>query len=237
MSAEFNRAAPVWDASTYDAPRRRLVPDFDLFYRTAAELAAGGAPPDARILDLGAGTGLLSAAVRRVLPGARLTLMDASAPMLDVARHRIGDHARFVVADLSGPLPGGPFDAIVSALAIHHLSHLDKQELFGRVLGRLKAGGVFVNAEQVNWPTPWHTQQYAAAHEREARYLGTDDTEWAEAQDRMRHDQCATLDDQFDWLRAAGFERIDVAFKRHRFAVYAGYSPSPRTPLGPASGP
>ena len=226
MRAGFDDAAPVWDASTYDAPRRRLVPDFDLFYGTAADLAAAGAPADARILDLGAGTGLLSAAVRRVLPGARLTLMDASAPMLDVARRRIGDDALYVVANLAGPLPGGPYHAVVSALAIHHLSHPDKQDLFARVLGRLDPGGAFVNAEQVDGPTPWHSEQYAAAHERDARRLGSDDTEWAAAQDRMRHDRCAPLDDQLDWLLAAGFERIDVAFKRHRFAVYAGYSPT-----------
>lgn len=98
MKAGLDDAAPLWDASNYEAPRRRLVPDFDLFYGTAADLAAIVAPPDARILDRGAGTGLLSAAIRHVLPGARLTLMDASAPMLDIARHRIGDHARYVVA-------------------------------------------------------------------------------------------------------------------------------------------
>jgi len=45
----------------------------------------------------------------------------------------------------------------------------------------------------------------------------------------MRHDRCATLDDQLDWLRAAGFERVDVAFKRHRFAVYARHCPFPRS--------
>lgn len=223
MSARFGDATAIWDPPTYDAPRRRLVPDFDLFYGTAAELAAAGAPSDARILDLGAGTGLLSAAIRRVLPEAQLTLMDNSEPMLAVARRRIGETARFVVADLAGSLPEGAYRAVVSALAIHHLPHHQKQNLFARILARLEPGGVFVNAEQVAGPTDWHTEQYAIAHERDARRLGADDSEWTDAEERMRHDHCATLDDQLNWLSTAGFERVDLVFKRYRFAVYAGY--------------
>jgi hypothetical protein len=37
------------------------------------------------------------------------------------------------LADLRDPFPDGPFDAVVSALAIHHLGDDDKRELFRRV--------------------------------------------------------------------------------------------------------
>ena len=145
--------------------------------------------------------------------------------MLDVARRRLGTDAEYVVADLTGLLPDGPYDAVVSALAIHHLTHSDQQNLFRRILGQLKPGGVFVNADQVDGPTPWHTARYAAAHERDARRLGSDDSEWAAAQQRMSHDRCVPLEDQLRGLHAAGFERVDVAFKRYRFAVYSGHAP------------
>jgi tRNA (cmo5U34)-methyltransferase len=227
MNPTPDASPPIWDATNYDEPRRRLVPDFDLFYGTVAELVTAGVPSDARILDLGAGTGLVSTALRTALPAARLTLTDASRDMLDVARRRLDGGARFVVADLGEDLPQEDFDAVVSALAIHHLPDTAKADLFSRVLARLAPGGVFVNADQVDGPTPWHAEQYAAAHERDARRSGSDDAEWAGAIDRMRHDCCATLDAQLEWLRAAGFERVDVAFKRYRFAVYAGYTPIP----------
>ena len=217
----------IWDPAEYDAARRRLVPDFDVFYATAAELAAGVVPPGGRVVDLGAGTGLLSAAIRQTAPSVHLSLIDSSVGMLDVARRRIGHKASFVVGDLTDPLPEGPHHAVVSALAIHHLPHSAKRQLFSRILGQLAPGGVFVNAEQVEGPTAWHARQYAAAHERDARRLGSDDTEWDAAVGRMRHDRCATLDTQLRWLRNAGFERVDVAFKRYRFAVYAGYAPEP----------
>jgi tRNA (cmo5U34)-methyltransferase len=212
---------PIWDPEVYDAPRRRLVPDFDRFYGTAAELVAGLGLAEPEVLDLGAGTGLLSAAVREAVPGARLTLLDGAAPMLAVARQRLGD-APTLVADLTDELPAGPFDAVVSALAIHHLDDAATRDLFRRIRAVLRPGGTFVNAEQVAGPTPWHQAQYEAAHERDARALGTDDAEWEAALGRMAHDRCSSVEDQVAWLRDAGFDRVDVAFKRYRFAVYHG---------------
>jgi tRNA (cmo5U34)-methyltransferase len=222
----------IWDSEAYDAPRRRLVPDFDRFYGTAVELVAGLDVDRPRVLDLGAGTGILSASVRVAIPDAELTLLDGAAPMLAVARRRLGDVAT-ITADLTDPLPAGPFDAVVSALAIHHLTDDAKRDLFTRVLAVLRPGGVFVNAEQVAGASPWHQAQYEAAHERDARALGTDDAEWAAALERMTHDRCAPAEDQVAWLAAAGFERADMAFKRYGFAVYAGFAPENGTDTQP----
>jgi tRNA (cmo5U34)-methyltransferase len=141
--------------------------------------------------------------------------------MLAVARQRLGD-VPTLVADLTDELPAGPFDAVVSALAIHHLDDAAKRDLFRRIRAVLRPGGTFVNAEQVAGPTPWHQAQYEAAHERDARALGTDDAEWEAALGRMAHDRCSSVEDQVAWLRDAGFDRVDVAFKRYRFAVYHG---------------
>ncbi|MCU1484616.1 MAG: Methyltransferase [Actinomycetia bacterium] len=211
----------IWDPAGYDAPRRRLVPDFDRFYGTAADLVAELGLDEPEVLDLGAGTGLLAAAVRAAVPGARLTLLDGAAPMLAVARQRLGD-VPTIVADLTDPLPPGPFDAVVSALAVHHLTDDGKRDLFRRIRGVLRPGGVFVNAEQVAGPTPEAQARYEAAHERDARALGTDDAEWDAAVVRMSHDRCSTVEDQVAWLAEAGFDRVDVAFKRFRFGVYHG---------------
>jgi tRNA (cmo5U34)-methyltransferase len=141
--------------------------------------------------------------------------------MLAVARQRLGD-VPTVVADLTDPLPAGPFDAVVSALAIHHLDDAGKRDLFARIRAVLRPGGVFVNAEQVCGPTPADQARYEVAHERDARALGSDDAEWDAAVVRMSHDRCATVEDQVAWLRAAGFDAVDVDFKRFRFAVYHG---------------
>jgi tRNA (cmo5U34)-methyltransferase len=215
-------AARIFDsqAAEYDSPRRRLVPPFDSFYATAVEaLALGGRPP-ARVLDLGAGTGLLAGAIRLAYPGAEITLIDGAAAMLEKARGQLGEErTSYAVADLEDPLPDGPWDGIVSSLAIHHLGDEEKRDLFGRVHAALRPGGVFVDAEQVDGPTPLFTTLYAAWHERRAREAGSEDAEWAGAEERMAFDRCTDVESQLRWLREAGFADADCLFKDHRFAV------------------
>jgi tRNA (cmo5U34)-methyltransferase len=206
-------------AAGYDAVRRRLVPPFDAFYGTAVgalELARG---PVKRVLDLGAGTGLLSEQLLAAHPDADLTLLDGAPAMLERARQALGEGARYLVADLADPLPAGPWDAVISALAIHHTADADKAALFERVHAALRDGGIFVNAEQVAGPTPWLDAVYRERHERAARALGTDDAEWAASLERMAHDQCASVEQHLEWLREAGFADADCLFKDHRFAV------------------
>ena len=73
-------ASHVFDehAARYDAERHRLIPPFDAFYGTAVSALDLLPDPPRRVLDLGAGTGLLSARVAAAHPGARVTLLDGS---------------------------------------------------------------------------------------------------------------------------------------------------------------
>jgi tRNA (cmo5U34)-methyltransferase len=148
--------------------------------------------------------------------------------MLDEARAELGERAEYVRADLTDPLPPGPWDAIVSALAIHHLEHAAKRDLFRRAHAALAPDGIFVNAEQVAGPTPALDAAYAAWHEASARAAGADDEEWRGAEERMRFDRLAPVEDQLAWLRDAGFAEVDCLFKDHRFAVLVALRAAPR---------
>ena len=55
-------------ADAYDVEIRRFIPHYDEMLTTGVELLATLAPPVAHVLDLGGGTGALSAAVLRALP-------------------------------------------------------------------------------------------------------------------------------------------------------------------------
>ena len=208
-------------AAEYDALRRRLVPDYDGFYGAVPEALERVAAGDVRrVLDLGAGTGLLSAVVAEAFPEAQIELLDASEPMLALAQERLGDAVSAVhVADMAGALPEGPFDAVVSALAIHHLEHADKRALMGRVHAALRPGGVFANAEQVDAPTAELSALYTQRWAEDCRALGATDEEIDGARERMRHDRCADVETQLGWLRDAGFATADCTYKSWRFAV------------------
>lgn len=219
-----DKAISVFDAHAgdYEALRRRLVPSFDVFYGTAVEALALAGCELRRVLDLGAGTGVLSRAVLHANPDSEVVLFDGSAAMLEQARASLGDGASYVVGDLGGELPAGPWDAVVSALAIHHLHDGAKRELFARVLAALSPGGVFVNAEQVAAPTAFLDTAYLRWHERRARELGASEAEWASSVERMLVDHNATVEQQLTWLREAGFAHADCLFKDHRLAVLVG---------------
>ncbi len=69
--------------------------------------------------------------------------------MVNVARDSLpSDRVRVLVGRLEDPLPG-PFDLVVSALAVHHLEGTGKAGLFQRIASTLGPAGRFVLADVV----------------------------------------------------------------------------------------
>ena len=215
-------------ARDYDRARRQLVPGFDGFYGTVLEGVPFATEQEIRVLDLGAGTGLLSAMVAERFPRSRVTLVDLSVEMLRVARRRLaGEPGRFQFRTMDyarKPLPrtDGGYDLVVSALSIHHLTHGDKKELFEKVHRSLAVGGYFVNADQIAGDTPEEDERYGEWWLRRVREAGVSEEDLVAALLRMRADRNATLGGQLVWLEEAGFEGVGCRYRDHRFAVYGG---------------
>lgn len=102
-----------------------------------------------RVLELGVGTGTLSTLLVREFPHAQLTGVDLSPRMIERARAKLRPHrdrVELLAGDL-GEFPGDAYDAVVSALAIHHLTDPAKWRLFRRIRRVLPAGGYFGDAD------------------------------------------------------------------------------------------
>lgn len=218
-----NLTKEVFDAtaSTYDRDRTRLIPGCDAFYRWAVDLIPAGAKT---IVDLGAGSGLLTLLIRQRFPNARIHLIDFSGAMLKLARERLGDDANLTFADgdyAREPIPT-EVCAVVSSLSIHHLEDEDKQRVFRKANEALKPRGVFVNADQVAGPTAELDERYRILWLRQVRELGATDQQVQESLYRQQQDRCVDVGRQLGWMREAGFGDADCWYKEARFAVMAG---------------
>lgn len=108
-------------------------------YERPAMLSLAGEVDGRRILDVGCGSGPLSAALRD--KGAIMSGFDLSTAMIDLARRRLGEDADLIVADLAKPLPyaEAAFDDVVASLVLHYLE--DWTEPLAELRRVLKAGG------------------------------------------------------------------------------------------------
>ena len=106
-------------AQEYDANRKKFIPCFNDYYENTTKLIVSNIGNPKRVLDLGAGTGLLSYFWYQQCPSAEYVLVDIADEMLNVARKRFDgiDNISYQVLDYSKGLPKEDFDVIVSALS------------------------------------------------------------------------------------------------------------------------
>ena len=208
-------------AEEYDRQREYVIPEMQQFYYTAVWAAESPRLPP-KILDIGAGTGLMSAFLLQKFPDAAITLMDFSEQMLNVARQRFADRTNitYVVSDYTGSLPDGPYDIICSALSIHHLVPEQKRQLFSKIFHLLTPGGMFVNTDQADGETRYFREPYLTYWNEFLRIGPLGEQEQGEILTRRDHlDQNEKLSLQLRWLSDAGFSDVDIVYKNRTFIV------------------
>jgi tRNA (cmo5U34)-methyltransferase len=197
-------------AERYDAEIRDQVPRYDEIQDTVISLLS--LRPPHRVLDLGTGTGVTALRVLESIPGSQVVGVDVSAEMLQRARQRLRrQRGRFTLreSDIVNPQLDGLYDAIVSVLAVHHLWADEKRHLFSRLWEHLTPGGVLVVADAFRHASDRLLELYdyprpADPHEAE-------------------HDHLDTTADHLDWLTAAGFAAVDVAWKYEDVGVLVAW--------------
>jgi SAM-dependent methyltransferase len=186
--------ASAWQES-WDRQQEGFMPDRE--HRIAAMLdavaaVAGSSGP--RLLDLAGGTGSITLRALARFPGLVSTVVDQDPVLLALAEASLDDRATLVSADLNDPswvdaLPHKPYDAVLTATALHWFQPERLTVLFGEIRSVLRPGGVFINADHMP--------------EESLPVLNARIEEWARAQREARYAAGSRLSWEAWWERAA----------------------------------
>lgn len=207
------------DIADYDARIRTFIPRYEEMLQVAADAAAAVRPKT--VVELGIGTGALSARIAAARRSTRLVGIDADEAMLTAAQSRLmgrrpmlrqGDFVKTAIPRC---------EAIVASFALHHVpTAARKRALYRRLRTALGPRGRFVSADCHPSSLParaaaghraWKDHLAATYGAAEAaRYLRA----WA------KEDVYTPLDVELQALAAAGFD-ADVVWREGSFAVIA----------------
>jgi tRNA (cmo5U34)-methyltransferase len=234
------------DSATFLDLGRYYVPQRDV--QIATICGAIPAPPassqggPAHIVELCCGEGLLARALLDRFPTATVHALDGSDAMLAATAQRLAPHGgRFEARKFDLPSSDWrrfpwPVQAIVSSLAIHHLSSGEKRQLYADMAGCLAPGGALVVCDLVETLTPESRRLFAEAWDDGVRRACVEIDGDLRGFDRFREDDWNfyamkhpdpidrpdPLFDQLKWFEAAGLEAIEVHWLVAGHAIFSG---------------
>jgi SAM-dependent methyltransferase len=207
-------------------------------------LIAAARHPVEAFLDLGSGDPLLAGALLDEYPDSRGVFVAPSAAALAPARNHLRPHAprlAFLEADIreagwsADVVQHGPLDVVISAFALAHLSHDEKQSVFRETFPLLKPEGLFIVVEHVASATRW-TESVWNDYVIDAIFGKQLENAGGRTRAELAREYFVRsagsvpvpppLEVQCDWLRAVGYENVDCYLKVLELAVFGGQKPA-----------
>ena len=102
--------------------------------------------PDARVVDVGCGSGEFTARLADLVPEGSVVGVDPDRSMVAAAGRHVAPNLSFIAAraqDLDDVLPAASVDVVVSRAALHWIARSDHRRCYEAVHAVLDAGGVF----------------------------------------------------------------------------------------------
>lgn len=244
-----------WQRS-WDVQQAAYLPDREERFTALLDVVEAQCGPKPYVLDLACGTGSISRRLLRRLPGARSVALDLDPALLRIAAGTFegDDRVAIVRADLSAPgwqdavrarAGDEPFDAVLTATALHWLPADRLEVLYAEVRELLRPGGVFCNADHLaddGLPGLSARLDEFRGSRREARYAAGEALTWegwwdaARATPELvdavaerdlifggpRHgDSMPSASGHLAFLRAAGYSEVGLVWRGLTDAAFA----------------
>jgi tRNA (cmo5U34)-methyltransferase len=224
----------------YDSDMELMHPNRSKMLQIMLELLPLRGGESFSALDLGVGTGFFSNAILARFPNCRVIAVDGAASMVEMAKSRLGPLAKrvdFRIGDFRY-LPkllrsSEQFDLIYTAYALHHLTSQEKLTVVGDVVGLLKSGGWFLNADlfvAADKLAEARIQEIRVAGivgragGRDHRFLTASSTRaFLEDLEARDNDKPLTLAEDLKILRDAGLDNASAFWVEYREAVTGGF--------------
>lgn len=206
------------DLAEYDSRIRTFIPHYEEMLEVAASAID---PRSGTIVDLGIGTGALSARCLANAPRAQIVGIDADTEILKAAARRLPSSATFIRNSfLRAEIPS--CDAVVASFALHHVrTRSAKARLYKRIRSALRLHGqvITVDCNPASDPA-LSRQQFAAwkAHLMQ-HYSQKEADDYLEAW--SHEDVYVPLDAEMELMRSVGFA-VEVLWRKDAFAVLRG---------------
>lgn len=223
----------------YDIEMEIMHPNRSKMCDIAIEFLPFNNTDQIRALDLGAGTGFFTKKFLESFTKAHVIALDGAASMIELAKARLGSLCTsidFVVADFKNLDQAftnkAMFDVIFCSFALHHLIYKEKEQAMKAILGHLKPGGWFLNADNIIGETMEVEKRFQQLrvegivdrakgnHDHFKNFTMT--RRWLDKMEAFEKDNPLPLSEDIKILQDAGFRNVDVLWKEYREEVHCG---------------
>lgn len=245
--SETNSATFIDTADIYVPMREEQL-------RTLVALIPAMPQESFNLVELGAGSGVLAAAILEAFPHCSYLALDGSALMRERLADTLAPYGPRVAArdfelgavDWRATLPS-PLRCVVSSLTIHHLDAAGKRRLYADLATQLEPGGALLIADLVQpgvlraaeifarqWDDAVRAQSLAlrgdlSGYERFQADRWNNFALDPDGADEIDHP--SLLFAQLQWLRDVGFSRVDCFWMHAGHAIFGGYRSSAAKPM------
>jgi len=232
-SDPFEELAPI-----YDAVFPAVVPKYAEAHDVLLSMLPFGSGDSVHILELGCGTGELTRKLVEHFSAARISALDVSPSMLREAVRKLRpfeERVDLLQRDLTDPAWHEGFedvDAVVAAYTLDYLPLDVHERLVSQVFDLLVPGGRFVSCEFIEPEDPrvgdvFRNLEYQLISRQVAQKRVSEENIKilvGLAESGPKH-HVVRISSLLEWLRKAGFDRVDTPWRFFNFVIASGRKP------------